>query len=404
MAPDGLGPMIWAPISELDFVGRQPVYAVTFVLFLCFSVLASTAQSWEGFLAIRFFQAFFGSPCLANGGASMHDLFPVLTVPFSLTIWIAAAFCGPALGPVLAGYVVPENGWRLGMWEITYMAGPTCVLLLLLPETHQPTIEARRTQALRQRRRGDDTQRRTDQKRRIRILLLSLQDAIIKPIQICMLDPSVGVANLYTSFIYGTYYTLFDAIPRVYPVRYGFDTGQLGLSFLHVFVACVVGATTYSAYVYHVQNPQLRRGRLTEHEECLRPALVACFLPPVGLFVFAWTSNGSIHWLVGLFGLTLYAMGTFVILQCLSVYLPRIYPVYSASLFASNDLFRSSLATGAIHFGVPLYENLGVDRGVSVLGGLSVLGIAGMWFIYGKGAALRAQSRFVMISPREILE
>lgn len=32
----------------------------------------------------------------------MHDLFPHSTVPFSLAIWIAVAFCGPALGPVLA--------------------------------------------------------------------------------------------------------------------------------------------------------------------------------------------------------------------------------------------------------------------------------------------------------------
>lgn len=396
--------MLWAPITELDFVGRQPVYAVTFVVFLCFSVLTATVQSWRGFLALRFFQAFFGSPCLANGGASMHDLFPSSAVPFSLAIWIAAAFCGPALGPVLAGYVVPDKGWRLGMWEIAYMAGPTCVLLLLLPETHEPTIKARRARALKNVRGGNSSQAPEERQQHAKLLLISVRDAIIKPIQICMLDPSVGVANLYTSFIYGTYYTLFDAIPRVYPVRYGFSTGELGLSFLHVFVACVMAGAAYSAYIYLSHNPRSRRGLLTEHEECLRPALIACFLPPVGLFLFAWTSNGSTHWLVGLFGLTLYAMGTFVILQCLSVYLPRIYPIYSASLFASNDFFRSTLATGAIHFGVPLYERLGIGRGVSVLGGLSVLGIAGMYFIYWKGAVLRAQSRFIVTSPRQTVD
>lgn len=78
----------------------------------------------------------------------MHDLFPHSTVPFSLTFWIAAAFCGPALGPVLAGYVVPEKGWHLGMWEIAYMAGPTCVLLLLIPETYEPAIQAKHVAAV----------------------------------------------------------------------------------------------------------------------------------------------------------------------------------------------------------------------------------------------------------------
>jgi DHA1 family multidrug resistance protein-like MFS transporter len=37
---------------------------------------------------------------------------------------------------------------------------------------------------------------------------------------------------------------------------------------------------------------------------------------------------------------------------------------------------------------------LGIGPGVSVLGGMSVLGIPGMWFIYWKGPALRAMSKF----------
>jgi MFS transporter, DHA1 family, multidrug resistance protein len=365
-----------------------------------------TYISWKGFLVIRFFQAFFGSPCLATGGASMHDLFPHSTVPFSLTFWIAAAFCGPALGPVLAGYVVPEKGWHLGMWEIAYMAGPTCVLLLLIPETYEPAIQAKRAKALRDERQDGMGSRQSphevDSHGHIQALLSSLKDAMIVPFQIATLDPSVAVANLYTSFIYGTYYTLFDAIPRVYPARYGFNAGELGISFLHVFVACVLAGLCYCFYVHKVLNPAVRRGRLSTHEDRLRPALLACFLPPIGLFLFAWTSDGKIHWIVGLIGLTLYSMGTFIILQCLSVYTPRIYPLHSASLFASNDFFRSILATGAIHFGVPLYGNLGIERGVSVLAGLVVLGIPGMWFIYWKGASLRAGSRFV--APRVVLE
>lgn len=90
-------------------------------------------------------------------------------------------------------------------------------------------------------------------------------------------------------------------------------------------------------------------------------------------------------------------MGTFVVLQCLSVYLPRIYPEYSASLFAAMDFFRSSLAAAAVHVRIPLHENLGIGKGVSVLAGLGVLGIAGIWIIPWQGAALIAVSRFVVI-------
>jgi DHA1 family multidrug resistance protein-like MFS transporter len=377
--------MLWAPLSEMSSIGRSSIYASTFLAFFVFSVLAATVNSWRGFLAVRFLQAFFGSPCLAIGGASMHDLFPDLTVPYSLAIWIAAAYCGPALGPLIASYLVPEKGWTWGMWEIVWMAAPTLVLMVTLPETHGPTIRERRLKAAN----GSSSTGKTT----IRAVALALKDTVVRPVQITLQDPAVAVANLYTAFMYGTYYTFFDAIPRVYPERYGFTIGQLGLAFLSIFVACVIGGIAYCFYIYKTSTGNCAASS-TNHEASLRPALAASLLPPIGLFLFGWTSDGDIHWIVSLLGITIYAIGTFVILQCMSVYLPRIYPEYSASLFAANDLCRSLLAAAAIHLGVPLYERLGIGPGVSVLGGMSALGIPGMWFIYWKGPALRGMSRF----------
>jgi DHA1 family multidrug resistance protein-like MFS transporter len=387
--------MLWAPLSEIDFIGRSPIYASTFVGFVVFSILAATTDSWGGFLAIRFLQAFFGSPCLAIGGASMHDLFPGLTVPYSLTIWVAAAYCGPALGPLLASYLVPEKGWRWGMWEIVWLAAPTILLMLTLPETNEATIKAQQT--LRAERKLSNLAEEQPQDRHTSAWLIveSLRDAAVRPVQIALLDPAVLVANLYTAFMYGTYYTFFDAIPRVYPELYGLTTGQLGLVFLCIFAACVVGGIVYSLYIYRTSRAWAE-DHSGNHEICLRPALLASTLPPIGLFLFGWTSDGSIHWIVSVIGITIYAAGTFVILQCLGVYLPRIYPAYSASLFAANDLCRSLVATAAIHIGVPLYGKLGIAHGVSILGAMSVLGIPGMWFIYYKGPTLRASSRYVV--------
>jgi DHA1 family multidrug resistance protein-like MFS transporter len=172
----------------------------------------------------------------------MHDLFPDLTVPYSLAIWIAAAYCGPALGPLIASYLVPEKDWRWGMWEIVWLAAPTLVLMVTLPETHGPTIRARRSNAAD---RSSSTGNVT-----ARAIATALKDTIVRPVQITLQDPAVAVANLYTAFMYGTYYNFFDAILRVYPERYGFTIGQLGLAFLSIFVACVVGGAAYCFYVY----------------------------------------------------------------------------------------------------------------------------------------------------------
>lgn len=74
MALDGIGPLLFSPLSEIPYIGRNPVYVITFAIFLVLSVAASVCQSFAGFLVVRFLQGFFGSPCLATGAASLSDM------------------------------------------------------------------------------------------------------------------------------------------------------------------------------------------------------------------------------------------------------------------------------------------------------------------------------------------
>jgi DHA1 family multidrug resistance protein-like MFS transporter len=72
------------------------------------------------------------------------------------------------------------------------------------------------------------------------------------------------------------------------------------------------------------------------------------------------------------------------------------YPTYAASLFAGNDFIRSAMAAGAIQYAGPLLINLGIGKGISLLGGLSTLGIIGMITLYFYGANMRARSKFAV--------
>ena len=113
--------MLFAPISELPAVGRSPVYASTFFIFVILSAPTATVKSFNGLVALRFFQGFFGSPCLANGGATMSDMYSERMLPYAMTVWVAAAFGGPALGPLLSGFAVTAEGWRWSFWEILWV-------------------------------------------------------------------------------------------------------------------------------------------------------------------------------------------------------------------------------------------------------------------------------------------
>ena len=78
------------------------------------------------------------------------------------------------------------------------------------------------------------------------------------------------------------------------------------------------------------------------------------------------------------------------------MYLPLTYPPYAASLFATNDAWRSLMAAGSIIYAHPLYINLGIGRGVSLLGGLTVGGCFGVLVLWYFGAKLRARSKFAL--------
>ncbi|KAI9870667.1 MAG: hypothetical protein M1823_008673, partial [Watsoniomyces obsoletus] len=79
--------------------------------------------------------------------------------------------------------------------------------------------------------------------------------------------------------------------------------------------------------------------------------------------------------MVSIIGIMFFAIGAFVLFQCIFMYLPLTYPNYAASLFAANDLCRSAWAAGSIIYAHPLYINLGIGNGVSVLAGLLVGGV-----------------------------
>jgi DHA1 family multidrug resistance protein-like MFS transporter len=99
----GIGPLLFAPLTEIPIIGRNPVYFITFVLFFALSFPTSVVTNYAGLLVLRFLQGFFGSPALANAGATFSDIYSLLYVPYALSWWVFAAGAGPALGPLMAG-------------------------------------------------------------------------------------------------------------------------------------------------------------------------------------------------------------------------------------------------------------------------------------------------------------
>ncbi|KAJ5301854.1 hypothetical protein PENANT_c002G10957 [Penicillium antarcticum] len=393
----GVGPLVFSPLSEIPVIGRNPVYIVTMFLFVIISIPTAFVGNFPGLMVLRFLQGFFGSPCLASGGASIGDLYSLMSLPYAMMAWVSAAYCGPALGPLLSGFAVPVKGWRWSLFISIWASAPVFILMFMfLPETSSATILLRRAKRLRTIHNNERfmSQSEIDQ-RNMRVSDVAI-DALIKPLEITIKDPAVLFVQIYTAIIYGIYYSFFEVFPLVYPVDYGMNLGQIGLVFLCILVSCIIGIALYVAYIYYWMNPRIMRLGFPAQEERLIPALPASFGPTIGLFLFAWTARASIHWIVPTIGITIYGATVFIVMQCIFVYIPLSYPQYAASLFAANDFFRSALACGSVLFAHPLFGNLGVAKGTSLLGGLSVIGIIGIWLLYFYGGRLRSLSKFAL--------
>lgn len=391
----GIGPLLWSPLSEIPSVGRGPPYIFTFAIFVILLVPTALVNNFPGLVVLRFLLGFFGSPCLATGPASLADMYAFGKLPYALATWALVATSGPAVGPLLSGYSVPATSWRWSSWELLWLSGPIFIaFFLLVPETSSSTILLRRAQRLR---------KRTDQscfRSQGEIDQSKLQprevvtEALWRPIQTMILDPSIGFTALYVALIYGIYYSFFECFPIVYIDGYGFSLGAQGLLYLSISIGIIVGLAMYLTWIRITWEPAVRTWNIGPPERRLIPALFASFLLPIGLFLFAWTARPDINWVVPTIGIAILSGGIFLIMQPIFLYLPLSYPKYAASVFAGNSVARSVLAAAIVHCSQPLYKNLGVDRGVSLLGGLTVGCIAGIFALWYYGPSLRARSKF----------
>ena len=214
------------------------------------------------------------------------------------------------------------------------------------------------------------------------------------PWKINALDPAILFTTVYTALVYAIFYSFFEVFPLVYQEIYHMDIASMGLVFLAAIIAVLLVMPFYCLFIHYAIAQPIRNNHFPPPERRLVPALFGSLLVPAGMYLFAWTSRGDIHWTVPTVGFMLVLAGVITLLQCMFGYMAVGYPRYSASLFAMNDFARSTLAFAAVLWSGPLYRNLGVARGTSLVGALTAACIFGIFSLYLFGSRLRKRSRF----------
>lgn len=112
------GPIIAAPTSEQ--FGRKIVYLASVPTFSIFTLGAGFSECIGSLTLCRFFAGLFASPGLALGTGSISDIFSAEKRGPPMSLYVFMIQLGPALGPVVGGFVTFDKGWRWTQWVICF--------------------------------------------------------------------------------------------------------------------------------------------------------------------------------------------------------------------------------------------------------------------------------------------
>jgi DHA2 family multidrug resistance protein len=119
------------------YFGRKRYYAWCIAIFTVASVLCGTATSVWQLVAYRVLQGFGGGALQPTAQAILFETFPPNRRGSAMALFGIGVMAGPALGPIIGGYIVDNASWPL-IFFINLPIGITALFMTLanVPESH----------------------------------------------------------------------------------------------------------------------------------------------------------------------------------------------------------------------------------------------------------------------------
>lgn len=277
------------------------------------------------------------------------------------------------------------------------ISGLNCVLsLAFMRETYAPVILARKTRRLQKETGNPDLRSKLD-------VGLSPKDffarSIIRPAKLLIFSPIVLATSIYVGIVYGYLYLLFTTFTLVFEDQYHFSSGSVGLTFMGMGVGSILGLVVFGWSSDKMlkrktkeADAALTTGQTSsgmKPEYRLPPMLPCAVLIPVGLFIYGWTTQYHVHYIVPIMATALIGIGNIAIFMCISTYLVDAFTIYAASALAANTVIRSVMGAVLPLAGQSMYKTLGLGWGNSLLAFVSLATLPIPWVIIQWGERLR---------------
>ena len=142
-----------------------------------------------------------------------------------------------------------------------------------------------------------------------------LKFSIVRPIKMLFLSPIVFLMSLYMAIIYGYLYLMFTTFPRVFQIQYGFSNGSVGLTYLGTGIGSFFGLVFCGVVSDRlVKTLTKRNGGAAKPEYRLPAMFIGALIVPIGLFLYGWTAEKKVHWVLPIIGTGFLGFGLFTII------------------------------------------------------------------------------------------
>jgi len=200
----GIGPLLWAPLSEV--FGRKNAVLPPMFVAACFAFATAVSKDIQSIMITRFWAGFFASAPVTNTGGVISDLFPSSQRGIAIATYAMAVVLGPVFGPIVGAALVvqPSLGWR---WT-EYLTGILQLAVLVLDvifvdESYPPRLLVYKARRLRHQS-GNWALHAKFEEWDVSIQELASK-FLVRPFQL-LTTPICALVALYASFCYGILY------------------------------------------------------------------------------------------------------------------------------------------------------------------------------------------------------
>ncbi|CAF0880730.1 unnamed protein product [Adineta steineri] len=335
--------LIWGVLS--DCYGRRLIMSFGLSGFVLSVIGSYFSPNISVFLICRALQGCFICVTLIVGQATIADIYQPNERGRAIALFYGFYFVAALVGPIIGGPLSYHFGWRSTFILVGFLAILLFITyILFVPETQQYLIVCKYEKA--------------------GIKLIEF-DSLVKPI---LENPCLPLKYLKETtilpyvFVLAFGYVSMNVAQLFFSIQlskapYYYKSNLIGILYLPMSIAkfsgsIIGGSLSDYAAIKYMKTSQIDEGHVV-------PALLFSILTPVGLIIYGWSFQYSMHVSLPVIGLIICGLGQTATRPGIYSFYTIKYQQYSASVTAANNFVQLLLTSIMLTFTAIIVESIG---------------------------------------------